>query len=620
MMIQQANSINFKPVIYFAFLLSACFYRNLLHAEARTFEGTLVSDTTLTAEPGPWHITGGIVIPAGKTMTIEPGADLIFEEGTGITVQKGGCLIAEGNETRPIGLLRPPDSDSHWSGIEFRNSLEDNRLCHVNMEYGDDGSHVILVNSSRLLIDHTTWTPSDKTIIEVSNPSLIISHSVFPLVSNVEPIHGQRLTGEAYLIIENNTFNPTTGYNDVIDFSECKRPGPILQVLNNTFLGGGDDALDLDGCDAHIEGNIFMNFHRDQTRESTSNAIATGRFNGLNSEITVVRNIFNNNDHAVLVKEDALLHAENNVYVNSAEAAINFGEYPYRDVDPGRSAYLDGDIFYNNSAVLENQFAQPGEQDPVISVNRSIIDSSFLDFGDGNLDADPLFVDSGCDFHLTAMSPAIGKGPNGLDMGRYVPAGASISGEPDSLTEQIRAVLIIGGPGITHYQYCINDTTASWSDVVAIDSTSQIVMSDLTGGQSYTVYVKGRNSANVWQSHPAFAVSRTWTVQVTHSDAARRSYSEFPGEFHLYQNVPNPFNPTTHIVFDLPEASEMEFMICDLLGKSVRIFPKKFYQAGPHEIFWNGQTDDGEQAPTGVYFVETTANNRQFIRKMLLIR
>jgi hypothetical protein len=619
-MLRRIISESCKPVSGFVFFVFLCSHDNLLQAEEPSFEGTLTSDTTLTAQPEPWHITGNIFIPAGKTLTIEPGANLMFEEGTGITVQEGGCLSAEGSESQNVGLLRLPDSNSHWRGIEFHNSLENNRLSYVNMEYGDYASHMILVDRSRLFIDHATWTPSDKTVIEVSDPSLIVSYSVFPAVSNVEPVHGQKLSGDAYLIIENNTFSPTTGYNDVIDFSECKRPGPILQVLNNTFLGGGDDALDLDGCDAHIEGNLFMNFHQDQTRPSTSNAIATGRYNGSNSEITVVRNIFTDNDHAILLKEDAFLRADNNVFVNSVQAAINFSEFPYRDVDPGQGASLDGNIFYHNAAVFENQFAQPGARDPVISVNHSIIESRFHDLGKGNLDADPLFVDPAGDFHLTALSPAIGSGPNGLDMGRYVPSGASISGEPDSLTEQTQAVLTIGGPGITHYQYCINDTAAYWSDMAAIDSTSQIVLNDLIAGQSYTVYVRGKNSASVWQSEPAFAVSKTWEIQVSDSHDSRYNHTFFTREFHLYQNVPNPFNSITHIVFHLSEYSKVEFIITDLSGRAVRTFPGRFYQTGSHEIIWKGQTDKGEQVPSGLYFVRTTVNNQRFTRKMLLIQ
>jgi len=585
--------------------------------EESTFEGTLTADTTLTKALGHWRITDDVVVPANITLTIEPGTDLYFEEGTGITVQKDGCLIAEGNETDQIGLLLQPDSDAHWVGLKFYNSLHDNRLCYINMEYGDEDSQVIYVNNSRLLIDHATWTPSDKTIIEVFNPSLVIRHSVFPSVSENEIIHGRNLTGEACFVIENNLFNAVTGYNDVIDFSQCKRPGPILQVLNNTFSGGSDDAVDLDGCDAHVEGNLFVNFHKNHDRESTSNAIATGQYNGLNSDITVVRNIFCNNDHAVLLKEDAFLHAGNNVFVNSAHSTISFSE---SDTEPGQGACLDGNIFYNNAAVFENQSGQGGAEEPDISVNRCIIDAGFHDLGEGNLDADPLFVDPAGDFHLQAASPAAGKGPNGLDMGRYVPAGASISGEPDSLTKQTQAVLTIGGPGITHYQYCINDPAGSWSDVFAIDMTPQIVLSDLIDGQSYTVYVKGKNSADVWQSDPEFAVSKTWKIRIAGSDVSDSDDTAVPGDYRLYQNVPNPFNMTTQIVFDLPEDSRVTIIIYNLLGRPVKTVHDDFVQAGQHKVIWDGRTDHGEQVPTGLYFVQATANHYRFTRKMVLVK
>src|SRR5687767_15291722 len=37
----------------------------------------------------------------------------------------------------------------------------------------------------------------------------------------------------------------------------------VLQIMNNVFEGGEDDILDLDGCDAYIEGNVFRNAHTD---------------------------------------------------------------------------------------------------------------------------------------------------------------------------------------------------------------------------------------------------------------------------------------------------------------------------------------------------------------------
>ena len=60
--------------------------------------GTLASNTTLDAASGPWHVTGDVVVPAGKTLTIEPGTTLFFNANTGITVQQGG---------RPCACERP---------------------------------------------------------------------------------------------------------------------------------------------------------------------------------------------------------------------------------------------------------------------------------------------------------------------------------------------------------------------------------------------------------------------------------------------------------------------------------------------------------------------------------
>lgn len=115
----------------------------------------------------------------------------------------------------------------------------------------------------------------------------------------------------------------------MIDFLGAERPGPVVEILDNVFLGGGDDGIDLDGTDTHIEGNVFMNFRKNTSRATTSNAIATGlpqTGDSNRTEITVVRNLFIGNDHAVLLKEEAFATVENNVFVDSGQAVLQFGE------------------------------------------------------------------------------------------------------------------------------------------------------------------------------------------------------------------------------------------------------------------------------------------------------
>jgi len=97
----------------------------------------------------------------------------------------------------------------------------------------------------------------------------------------------------------------------------------------------------------------------------------------------VARNVFVNNDRAVLLKEDCYMRAENNVFVNCKYGAINYGEWPDRTVDPGKGAYLDGNIFWNNASAFENQFAQPGKKDPVIVMNRCVVSQDLHYLGPG---------------------------------------------------------------------------------------------------------------------------------------------------------------------------------------------------------------------------------------------
>jgi len=480
--------------------------------------GALSTDTTLTAQLGPWHVTGDIIVGAGVTLTIEPGTTLFFEPGTGITVQAGGRLLAVGSPYQRIRFTRIPGDSSQWDGVKFDHSLEDNRLVCLDHEFGDAQGESTDVQYSRLLLDDVTWAGTNTRILNVDHPTVICRNCVFPSISGTEPIHGVGLTGNEQLIFEGCVFGTSTGYNDIIDFTGGQRPGPIFQLYNNIFLGGGDDGPDLDGTDAHIEGNIFMNFHRGHGGDSTSNAIATGQNGSDTADICVVRNIFIGNDHAILLKEDAYLWAENNTFVDTNIAVISFGE-PDRNPPrtPGKGATLLNNIFYNNAAMFENFFQDPHpEYGPAeVIAHNCILPAAWHHLGQNNIDADPLFVDPISDLRLMPDSPAIAAGLWGLDLGAFVPEGATISGVPGPVTYKTQLTLTVGGPGITHYKYTLNDPNGPWSKEYPVEEP--IVLADLQPGQSYTVYVIGKNSAGRWQSQEKPTASQSWTVEPTYA-------------------------------------------------------------------------------------------------------
>ncbi|MBE0571139.1 MAG: TIGR03790 family protein, partial [Ignavibacteriaceae bacterium] len=69
-----------------------------------------------------------------------------------------------------------------------------------------------------------------------------------------------------------------------------------------------------------------------------------------------------------------------------------------------------------------------------------------------------------------------------------------------------------------------------------------------------------------------------------------------PKEFTLYQNFPNPFNPTTTIKYDLPQTSDVSLIIYDILGRKVKELVNTKQQAGRYEVQF-----DASNLASGVY-------------------
>jgi aminopeptidase N len=91
--------------------------------------------------------------------------------------------------------------------------------------------------------------------------------------------------------------------------------------------------------------------------------------------------------------------------------------------------------------------------------------------------------------------------------------------------------------------------------------------------------------------------------------------SSLPTKFSLYQNEPNPFNPTTKISYDIPKDSKVKLVIYDILGKEVSTLVNDNIKAGTYSVEWNAT-----QFPSGVYFYRLIAGSFSEVKKMLLIK
>jgi hypothetical protein len=84
--------------------------------------------------------------------------------------------------------------------------------------------------------------------------------------------------------------------------------------------------------------------------------------------------------------------------------------------------------------------------------------------------------------------------------------------------------------------------------------------------------------------------------------------------------VPNPFNPSTTIYFELPEGSHVELAIYDAAGRRVRTLVTRKLRAGPHAVQWGGRDQVGHQAASGVYFARLRAGDANQSRKLVLLK
>jgi len=91
--------------------------------------------------------------------------------------------------------------------------------------------------------------------------------------------------------------------------------------------------------------------------------------------------------------------------------------------------------------------------------------------------------------------------------------------------------------------------------------------------------------------------------------------------FELQQNVPNPFNPSTTIYFEVPEGgANVSLRIYDSAGRPVRTLVNGYEPSGTRQVNWHGTNDHGQSVASGVYFYQLTAPSFSKTKKMVLLR
>ena len=90
---------------------------------------------------------------------------------------------------------------------------------------------------------------------------------------------------------------------------------------------------------------------------------------------------------------------------------------------------------------------------------------------------------------------------------------------------------------------------------------------------------------------------------------------ERPRDSALHRKYTKPFNPSTTIKYELPEASHVTLTVYDLLGREVATLVSGVEELGYKSVEWNASG-----VSSGVYFYRLTAGNFEQTRSMKVVK
>jgi len=170
----------------------------------------------------------------------------------------------------------------------------------------------------------------------------------------------------------------------------------------------------------------------------------------------------------------------------------------------------------------------------------------------------------------------------------------------------------------------VGDAKVTLSSALPISAITNyegaFTLANVPSGMKYTVTATktGYHSAsvNIITGNADFVIAEPIVIDTKLSDSDVTK----PNVTALKANYPNPFNPSTTIAFDIAKNGHVAIDVYNILGQRVKKLADRVFEAGTHQVEWNGTDDNGKSVGSGVYFYRMTTKEYSGMHKMLLMK
>jgi hypothetical protein len=105
------------------------------------------------------------------------------------------------------------------------------------------------------------------------------------------------------------------------------------------------------------------------------------------------------------------------------------------------------------------------------------------------------------------------------------------------------------------------------------------------------------------------------TMQGTGLPGNAQDFDEITQLNKITGNYPNPFNPSTTIIYSLNSSAEVELAIYNLRGEKLEIIETGYKAAGEHQVVWQA-----DQYAAGIYLAKLIAGDSISEHKLILLK